>query len=76
MTRRLARARTRVAVLGVAAIAIVALAGTALAGHMTSGVKSYTGCLASGGTLTLIKEGNAPQAGLPERQRGGPLLGR
>ncbi len=37
------------------------LAGTAIAGHIGGDVDSYTGCLSlSGGTLTLIKEGNAP----------------
>ena len=44
-----------------AALGVVAIGGTALAGHLTSGVKSYTGCLTSGGTLSLIKEGDAPQ---------------
>jgi hypothetical protein len=44
-----------------AALGAVALGGTALAGHSGSDVKSYTGCLTmSGGTLTLIREGNAP----------------
>jgi len=44
-----------------AATALMVVAGTAIAGHIGSDVKSYTGCLSvSGGTLTQIKEGNAP----------------
>lgn len=47
-------------------IALAAAGGTALAGHLEGGVKSYTGCLTtSGGTLTLIKEGDAPQKPCP-----------
>ena len=47
-------------------IALVALAGTAIAGHIGEDVKSYTGCLTtSGGTLSLVKEGNAPQRACP-----------
>ncbi len=48
-----------------AALGVVAIGGTALAGHLTSGVKSYTGCLTTGGTLSLIKEGDAPQKTCP-----------
>jgi hypothetical protein len=47
-----------------AAALMVALAiagGTALAGHLSGDVKSYTGCLTlSGGTMSQIKEGDAP----------------
>lgn len=40
---------------------IAALAGTAAAGHLTSNVKSYTGCLASGdGVIVKVKEGDSP----------------
>jgi hypothetical protein len=43
-----------------------AAAGAAYAGHQDSGVKSYTGCLATqGGTLTLIREGDAPAKPCP-----------
>jgi hypothetical protein len=50
-------------VLAVALIGVVALGGTALAGHVTSGVKSYTGCLASGdGVIIKVKEGNSPKS--------------
>jgi hypothetical protein len=39
----------------------VALGGTALAGHVTSGVKSYTGCLVpKDGVIVKVKEGDAP----------------
>jgi hypothetical protein len=59
-------ARRRSVVLAVAMLAALSLAGaTALAGHITEGVKSYTGCLSAGGTLSLIKEGNEPQRACP-----------
>jgi hypothetical protein len=46
-----------------AAAGLMLLAGSAIAGHIGGDVESYTGCLSvSGGTLTLIKEGNAPQS--------------
>jgi len=55
--------RRRVLVLAVAAVGVVAIAGTALAGHVTSGVKSYTGCLVPGdGVIVKVKEGNAPRS--------------
>lgn len=57
------RSKTMLAVASVAA-ALLAVAGTAIAGHIGGDVKSYTGCLStSGGTLTQIKEGNAPLGG-------------
>ena len=59
---------TRGRLLAVAAVTLAAVAagGTALAGHVGTGVKSYTGCLATGGgTLSLIREGNAPQRSCP-----------
>lgn len=62
------RARTRRAGgLAVATlVATFAIAGSALAGHLASGVKSYTGCLTTqGGTLTLIREGDAPARPCP-----------
>jgi hypothetical protein len=67
---RLRWMRRRAIVLAVAALGVVAIGGTALAGHITSGVKSYTGCLASpGGTLSLIKEGDSPQRRCPDGQQ-------
>ena len=43
------------------AAGLMVVAGTAVAGHVGSDVTSYTGCLTvNGGTLTQIKEGNAP----------------
>ena len=55
MTRRTSLA------LASAAAGLMLLAGTAIAGHIGDDVKSYTGCLTvNGGTLTQIKEGNAP----------------
>lgn len=45
---------------GVAA-GLTLAAGTAIAGHLDGEVDSYTGCLSlGGGTLTQIREGNAP----------------
>jgi hypothetical protein len=45
----------------VAVGALIGSATTALAGHVGENVKSYTGCLTtSGGTITQIKEGEAP----------------
>jgi len=45
-----------------AGLSLLAISATvAIAGHVTSGVKSYTGCLTvNGGTLTQIKEGDTP----------------
>jgi hypothetical protein len=48
-----------------AVIALAALGGTALAVGMADSVKSYTGCLNTGGTLNLIQEGNTPQKPCP-----------
>ena len=46
--------------------AVLVASGTALGGHIASNVKSYTGCLTvNGGTLVLVKEGNAPQKPCP-----------
>ncbi len=68
-TRRTARrgaspraSLTRAAITIVATVVLLAAAaGGALAGHVDSNVKSYTGCLTTqGGTLTLIREGDAP----------------
>jgi hypothetical protein len=54
--------RRRPLLLGVAAaLGVVAIGGTALAGHLTSGVKSYTGCLVpKDGVIIKVKEGDAP----------------
>ena len=52
-----------VLVLAGAAVALVVVAGSAIAGHMTSGVKSYTGCLTPGdGVIIKVKEGDAPSS--------------
>jgi hypothetical protein len=53
------------AVAAAASFALAAVGGTALAGHLTGGVKSYTGCLANGGTLSLIQEGDTPKRACP-----------
>jgi hypothetical protein len=37
--------KRRVLALAGSAVALAVVAGSAIAGHMTSGVKSYTGCL-------------------------------
>ena len=53
--------KRRVLALAGAAAALAVVAGSAIAGHMTSGVKSYTGCLTPGeGVIVKVKEGNAP----------------
>lgn len=55
---------TRVRRLGVVIVIAAALGvagGTAIAGHIAGDVKSYTGCLSSGGTLSTIAEGDVPQ---------------
>jgi hypothetical protein len=63
VTRRTRGLGPRAAALAVALIGVVALGGTALAGHVTSGVKSYTGCLAGGdGVIIKVAEGNAPKS--------------
>jgi hypothetical protein len=55
--------KRRVLALASAAAVLAVVAGSAIAGHMTSGVKSYTGCLTPGeGALIKIKEGNAPSS--------------
>ncbi len=55
--------KRRMLTLAGAAAALAVVAGSAIAGHMTSGVKSYTGCLTPGeGVLIKIKEGNAPSS--------------
>src|SRR5687767_15148868 len=46
-------------------LALAVAAGTAVAGHFTGGVASYTGCISSGGTLSLISEGDVPQKPCP-----------
>ena len=50
-----------------AALAILAAAaGAAYAGHLDDNVKSYTGCLTTqGGTLSLVREGDAPAKPCP-----------
>jgi hypothetical protein len=51
----------RTILLAVALVAMVAAGGTAVAGHMTSGVKSYTGCIFTlSGLITNVKEGDSP----------------
>ena len=63
MATRIKSMRGRFAVVLVAALGVVAVGGTALAGHMTSGVKSYTGCLTPGeGVIIKVKEGDAPSS--------------
>ena len=64
--KRRRSARWQLAAVAVAAVVSVAFGANAVAGHLTSGVKSYTGCLTTnGGTLTLIKEGNSPHRACP-----------
>jgi hypothetical protein len=58
---RTPRVRRLLAVVAAVAIGSTAIAGGALAGHLATDVKSYTGCLTKdGGTLVLVREGNAP----------------
>lgn len=53
------RRKTLLVIVGLLMLAITAT--TAIAGHITSDVKSYTGCLTPGdGPIVKIKEGNAP----------------
>jgi hypothetical protein len=53
--------KRRLAAAGLAIGVIAAFTGSALAGHLTSGVKSYTGCLVSkDGVIIKISEGTAP----------------
>jgi hypothetical protein len=60
MTMRTRILRRRVLVLAVAVLALAA-GGTAVAGHMTSGVKSYTGCTyTTSGLIVNVKEGDSP----------------
>jgi hypothetical protein len=49
----------------VVALAMSAMAGSVVAGHLAEAVKSYTGCLNTGGTLTLIREGETPARTCP-----------
>jgi hypothetical protein len=45
------------------ALALVMFGGTALAGHITSNVKSYTGCLVpNDGVIIKVREGDAPKS--------------
>jgi hypothetical protein len=63
--RRLETGRRGLVVLAFAALGLT-LVGPAVAGHLADGVKSYTGCLTTqGGTLALIREGNAPAKACP-----------
>lgn len=60
---------TRVAAIA-AATALFVTVGSAVAGHLTSGVKSYTGCLptttrTSSDTLAYLKEGDSPSRPCP-----------
>lgn len=58
-------------ILAIASLAagLMVVAGTAIAGHVGSGVESYTGCLSlTGGTVTQIKEGNAPLSACSKNQ--------
>jgi hypothetical protein len=57
--------RRRLALFIVGVPVALMLAGGALAGHLTSDVKSYTGCLDKGGTLSLIAEGDSPKKPCP-----------
>ena len=61
MTHRRTTLRRSVVLISLAALAVVGLGGTALAGHLTSDVKSYTGCLVTrDGVVIKVKEGDAP----------------
>jgi hypothetical protein len=51
-------------VVGIAG-AVLAAGTVALAGHLGSDVKSYTGCLSAGGTLSAVAEGDAPRKECP-----------
>jgi hypothetical protein len=63
MAGRMKWIQRRALVLALAAIGVVAIAGTAVAGHITSNVKSYTGCLVGGeGVIIKVKEGNEPKS--------------
>ena len=53
--------KVRTMVLCAVTAALVLVGGTAIAGHLEGDVKSYTGCLSTGGTLSSIAEGDAPQ---------------
>lgn len=59
--------RRVVALAALAALALATLGGTAVAAQLlTAPVATYTGCLAtSGGTLSLLKEGDLPQRSCP-----------
>jgi hypothetical protein len=51
------------------ALTLAIAGGAAFAGHLTSDVKSYTGCLSTpGGTLSFIKEGDRPLRKCPDGQ--------
>jgi hypothetical protein len=53
--------RRRTVALATALVALAAAGGTAVAGHLTSGVKSYTGCTYTGsGLIVNVKEGDSP----------------
>jgi hypothetical protein len=53
----------KLSLVGVAVTVMLVVAATGIAGHITSDVKSYTGCLVSGeGVIVKVKEGNAPKS--------------
>lgn len=63
MQRATRIARRNAAALVLVALAVVMFGGSALAGHVTSNVKSYTGCLVpNDGVIIKVKEGDAPKS--------------
>lgn len=55
--------RATAVTVGIVMLAVVGMAGTAIAGHVTSGVKSYTGCLVpENGVVMRVQEGDAPSS--------------
>lgn len=63
MERATRTMRRNAALIVLVALAVVMFGGTALAGHITTNVKSYTGCLVSGdGVIVKVKEGNTPKS--------------
>lgn len=59
----------KASLVGLAAAAALTLVAVAGAGHVTSGVKSYTGCLVpNDGVIVKVQEGNAPKSACTGRQ--------